>query len=182
MAKTIEQIKAEQFKIQKAVKFLTDACLDSKGNQKIANPKPVVIHSLRVGFDLLKRDYNNDVVVTAILHDLIEDAGVPIAEIKRRFGKKVAEIVEAVSWNEKIPNHMERFSDTHHRTKEVGRDAVLVSLADHLDNADYYQYAKSKLTRKMVLKKWKIFFKEVASLISDEPIYQDYKDKLESIR
>lgn len=171
----------EQFKLQKAVKFLIDACLDDNGDQKIANPKPVVAHSLRVGWDLLKRGYDNDIVIAGILHDLDEDADVSVAEIEKSFGKKVAKIVAAVSWDEKIPKVMERFLDTHRRTKKAGRAAIIVSVPDHLDNADYYQYAESKLTKETVIEKWKIFFKDVASDISDEPIYQDFKNKLESM-
>lgn len=37
--KSLNQIKKEQFEIQKAIKFLIDCCLDKEGKPKIANKK-----------------------------------------------------------------------------------------------------------------------------------------------
>ncbi|MFQ6049783.1 MAG: HD domain-containing protein [Candidatus Paceibacterales bacterium] len=179
--KSIKRIKKEQFQLQKAVKFLIDCCLDRHGNQKISNPKPVVAHSLRVGFDLLKRGYNNDIVIAAILHDVNEDAGVPVAKIENRFGRKVAQMVDSASYNRNIPDSRERYLDTYKRIIKAGRGAIIVSVADHLDNADYYKYEKSKLTKKEVYEKWQIFLKTVASKISDEPIYQEFKQKMKNL-
>jgi len=80
------------------VRFLIDCCLDKEGNQKITNPKPVVAHSLRMGFDLLRQGYDVDIVIGAVLHDVEEDAGVSIKEIEKNFGKKVAKTVEVVEY------------------------------------------------------------------------------------
>jgi (p)ppGpp synthase/HD superfamily hydrolase len=179
--KTIDKIKKEQFEIQRAIKFLIDCCLDKEGKQKIPNPKPVVMHSLRMGFDLLKRGYSKDIVIGAILHDVEEDAGVSIKEIEKKFGKKVAKIVEAVSFNPEIANDKERYLDTHKRIAKAGREAIIVSIADHIDNADYYKYIKSKLTKEEVYEKWQIFLKDVASKIKDEPIYQELKEKMKNL-
>jgi len=179
--KSLNQIKKEQFRLQRAVKFLVDCCLDKEGSQKITNPKPVVAHSLRMGFDLLRRGYDIDIVIGAILHDVEEDAGVSIKEIEKRFGKKVVEIVEAVSCNRNIPEGKERYLDTYKRIIKAGRQAIIVSVADHINNANYYKYIKSKLTKKEVYEMWRVFFKIVASKISDEPIYQELKTKMKKL-
>jgi len=39
------------------------------------NPKPLVLHSTRVGMCLYNYGYGRDVVLTGVLHDLIEDEG-----------------------------------------------------------------------------------------------------------
>lgn len=179
--KSIEQIKKEQFKLQKALKFLIDCCLDKNGKQKIPNSKTVVTHSLRMGFDLLWRGYSIDTVIGAILHDVNEDAGVSIAKIKNRFGKKIAKIVKAVSFNRNIPNNKERYSDTYKRIKKAGRIAIIVSVADHLDNADYYKYIKDKQTKQEVYKKWQIFLETVAPKIANEPIFKELKAKIKKL-
>jgi GTP pyrophosphokinase len=178
--KSIKKIKNEYFQIQKAIKFLIDCCLDKEGNLKIANEK-TVMHSLRMAFDLLKRGYNKDIVIGAILHDVEEDARVPIKEIKKKFGKKVAKIVEAVSFNPKITNNKERYLNTYKRIVKAGREAIIVSVADHIDNADYYKYVKSKLKKKEVYERWQIFLKDVASKIKDEPIYKELKEKMKNL-
>jgi len=178
--KPISQIKKERFEIQKAIKFLIDCCLDKKGNSKIANDK-TVMHSLMMGFNLLKRGYSKDIVIGAILHDVEEDAGVSIKEIEKKFGKKVAKIVEAVSFNPEITNNKERYLDTYRRIIKAGREAIIVSVADHIDNADYYKYIKSRLKKKEVYEKWQIFLKDVASKIKNEPIYQEFKEKFNKL-
>jgi len=38
----------------------------------------------------------------------------------------------------------ERYLDTYKLIRKAGRDAIIVSVADHIDNADYYKYIKSK--------------------------------------
>jgi 3-methyladenine DNA glycosylase AlkD len=177
----ITKIKKEQFEIQRAIKFLIDRCLDKEGKQKIPNPKPVVVHSLRMGFDLLKRGYSKDVVIGAILHDLEEGAGVSIKEIEKKFGKKVAKIVEGVSFNPEITNNKERYLDTYKRIVKAGKEAIIVSVADHIDNADYYKHVKSKMTKRKVKEKWQIFLKDVASKIKDEPIYKELKEKMKNL-
>jgi len=179
--KSAKRIQKDYFQIQKAIKFLIDCCLNKKGEQKISNPKPVVMHSLKTGFDLLRRGYDKDIVIGAILHDVEEDAGVSIKEIEKKFGKKVAKIVEAVSFNPEIADKKERYLDTHRRIKKAGRKAIIVSVADHIDNADYYKHVKSKLTKKEVHEKWSSFLKDVAFKIKNEPIYKELKEKMRNL-
>lgn len=181
LLKTILQIKKEQFETQRAIRFLIDCCLDEKGRQKISQSKPLVMHSLRVGFDLLKRGYDKDIVIGAILHDVEEDANVSIKEIERRFGKKISKIIEAVSFNSEIKNQKERDLNLYQKIAKAGYEAMIISVADHLDNADYYKYAKSKLTKEYVKEKWQIFLKIVASKISNEPIVEEFKKKMKNL-
>lgn len=179
--KSLSQVKKEQFRLQKAIRFLVDCCLDSKGNQKIANPKPVVAHSLRMGFNLLFKGYNMDIVIGAILHDVEEDAGVSTKEIEKKFGKKVAKIVKAVSYDPDIIDSRKRYLDTYKRIRKAGREAIIVSVADHIDNADYYKYIKSRITKKEVYEKWQAFLKMVAFQIAKESIYQELKEKIKNL-
>jgi GTP pyrophosphokinase len=179
--KSINKIKKEHFEMQKAIRFLIDCCLDKEGDQKIANIKPVVMHSLRVGFNLLRRGYDKDIVIGAILHDVEEDAGISINEIEKKFGKEIAKIVKAVSFNPEIVNQKERTLDNYKKIVGAGKKAMIVSVADHLDNVDYYKYIKSKLIKKEVYEKWEIFFKTVASKISKEPICRELKKKMKNL-
>jgi len=178
--KPISQIKKEYSEIQKAIKFLIDSCLDKKGNLKIANQK-TVMHSLRIGFDLLRRGYNKDIVIGAILHDVEEDAGVSMKAIEKRFGKKIAKIVEAVSFNPEIKNQKERDLELYKKIVKAGREAMIVSLADHLDNADYYKFIKSKLTKEYVKEKWQMFLEIVISKISNESLAREFKEKMKNL-
>ena len=66
------------------------------------NSKPVLLHSFKVSYRLLNYGYNRDIVISSALHDLIEDTSVTYEEIKKEFGKKIADIVRAVSFKENI--------------------------------------------------------------------------------
>ena len=76
--------------IEEAIKFLVFA-IHETGH----NPKPVILHSIRVGLHLYKLNYDKDIVTAAILHDVIEDTDTKIEEVKSKFGDKVAKLVEA---------------------------------------------------------------------------------------
>jgi len=178
--KTISQIKKEYLQIQKAIKFLIDKCLDEKGNLRISNQK-TVMHSLRAGFDLLRRGYDKNIVIGAILHDIKEDAGVSIKEIEEKFGKRVAKIVEAVSFNPAIKNQKERDLKLYRKIARANKQTIIVSVADHLDNADFYKYIKSESTKEYVKEKWKRFLKMVVAKISQEPIAKELKEKIENL-
>lgn len=55
-------------KIEEAIKFLVFTVQESG-----MNPKPVILHSIRVWLNLQNLGYDKDVVVAAILHDILED-------------------------------------------------------------------------------------------------------------
>jgi (p)ppGpp synthase/HD superfamily hydrolase len=76
--------------IEEAIKFLVFA-FQKSGH----NPKPVVLHSIRVGLHLYNLGYAKNIVIAAVLHDVLEDTDVKIEEVKLKFGENVARLVEA---------------------------------------------------------------------------------------
>ncbi|MFT4309727.1 MAG: HD domain-containing protein [Candidatus Woesearchaeota archaeon] len=128
----------ENVQIEEAIKFLVFAFHESGHN-----PKPVIIHSIRVGLHLYSLGYNNDIVVAAILHDVIEDTAVQIEEIKTKFGDKIAGLVEANTFDESIIDKTERYKENFERCYKAGKEALIIKTADLFDNADYYCIASS---------------------------------------
>ncbi len=182
MKQEIDQIKQGHTEIQKAIKYLVDSCLDENGISKIANPKPVVLHSIRVGMILLNYNYSKEIVIAGILHDVIEDAEISKEKIAEKFGNKIAAIVWVVSHDANIADDQLRTKTLHSNMKEAGKDTVIVSIADHIDNFPYLIYAKDDEEREWVRTKWLKFFDEVALLAKDEPIYEELKEQIEKIR
>ena len=70
----------DHLEYEKALIFLVEN-LTKSGN----NPKPVGIHSVLVATRLYRHDYKKDVVVAALLHDIVEDTAVKIQEVKEKF-------------------------------------------------------------------------------------------------
>lgn len=75
------------------------------------------------------------VITASWLHDIMEDNGISYNEIKKIFGKDVAEIVYCVT-NESGRDRHEKALKTHPKTA-TNRLAVFVKLADRLANSTY---------------------------------------------
>ncbi len=58
---------------------------------------PFVLHPLEVAALLNGRDYDDEIVIAGVLHDIVERTDASVADIERRFGERVASIVGAVT-------------------------------------------------------------------------------------
>ncbi len=75
-----------------------------------------------------------DVICAAILHDVMEDAGVTVAELTEAFNEKVAHLVEHET-EDKSKGWLERKSATLESLKdEEDQDVLLMMLSDKLSN------------------------------------------------
>ncbi|MCK5198428.1 MAG: HD domain-containing protein, partial [Spirochaetales bacterium] len=83
----------EQAKIMDAAEWAKDLHKD----QNRASGEPYFIHPLRVAEILIDMKMDSDTVISALLHDVLEDTNIVFNEIKRRYGKEVANMVEGVT-------------------------------------------------------------------------------------
>jgi len=95
---------------------------------------PYIVHILDVTSILMKNNCSERVIVSGILHDIIEDTDVTIDEIRNQFGTEVSEIVSKLSedksktWEERKQKNMDTLM---HGSEEM----MLVRCADILSNA-----------------------------------------------
>ena len=170
LVKDTPEIAAE---IEEAVKFLVHN-IDESGH----NPKPVIFHSIKVGFRLYQDGYSKDVVVAGLLHDLLEDSGATSDEIKKKFGDRVADLVKAATFNKDISDEKERYLDTYGRCEKLGKDAIVIKAADILDNSYYYRFAKDReLYKWLLFDKLKHFVENSEKFIGKERVWMDLKKK-----
>jgi len=57
-------------------------------------------HACRVAEALRLQDYDDDVIVAGLLHDVVEDSDVTVADLIPVFGERVANAVDAVTRRE----------------------------------------------------------------------------------
>jgi len=128
----------DEAELQKAVLFLTDHFARS-GN----NPKPVVMHSIRVAALLWERGAPQDSVVAALLHDTLEDTSVAAAEIGREFGERVQQIVESLTITKEgdFATKLANANKSFQKSIALGQDALIVRASDLIDNSHYYKRA-----------------------------------------
>ncbi|WP_212976109.1 HD domain-containing protein [Bacillus sp. J14TS2] len=83
------------------LKVALDFAEEAHDGQKRATGEPYITHPIAVCEILL--DYNADIItlISALLHDVVEDTPVPIPEIDRKFGKQVSNIVDGLTKVEK---------------------------------------------------------------------------------
>ncbi|MEJ2597964.1 MAG: HD domain-containing protein [Anaerolineales bacterium] len=100
---------------------------------------PYVAHLLSVAALVLENGGDEDQAIAALLHDAVEDqGGIPtLKEIRKRFGERVAHIVDGCSDAYVIPKPpwRKRKEEYLAHLRVADADIRLVSLADKLHNA-----------------------------------------------
>ncbi|MFD3157290.1 HD domain-containing protein [Haloimpatiens sp. FM7330] len=151
-----------------AIEFLAIA-LNATGH----NSKPVLLHSIRVGFYLYKKGYNQDIVLGGLLHDILEDTETSINDLNDKFGIRVTKIVAANSFNTSIGDKTEQFQDMFNRCKEYGKEALIIKAADIMDNSNYIQFVNDKKTINWLLFKMKSFINISREEIEKEDVWKE---------
>jgi (p)ppGpp synthase/HD superfamily hydrolase len=104
-----------------------------------AGGEPYVVHVVHVSVILLRHGFSEDVAIAGLLHDVVEDQDVPLAEIEAGFGPAVAEMVAALT-ERKLEDGQERpWGDRKREAlahlEGTSREAAAVKAADTLHNA-----------------------------------------------
>ena len=114
-------------------------------NQKRASGEPYITHPLQVATYLADLSMDIETVVSAILHDLIEDTTVTFKDIKKEFGSEIANIVDGVTKLDKIQYNSNEEAQADAIRKMViamSKDirVLILKLADRLHNIQTIQY------------------------------------------
>lgn len=101
---------------------------------------PYISHLMAVAALVLEDGGDEDEAIAALLHDAVEDQGghARLAEIRARFGERVARIVDECTdayTNPKPPWRPRKEEYIRHLRDEASPEARRVSLADKLHNA-----------------------------------------------
>lgn len=109
------------------------------GQTRKKTQAPYISHLLIVAGLVLEAGGDEDLAIAALLHDTVEDCGgAPVLkEIRRRFGKRVAHVVEGCTDTDETPKPpwRKRKEDYLKHLKTADADTRLVSAADKLHNA-----------------------------------------------
>jgi (p)ppGpp synthase/HD superfamily hydrolase len=120
-------------------KALVFATRKHAGQTRKKSDVPYISHLIGVASLVLEGGGDEDLAIAALLHDVVEDCGgAPmLKEVQRRFGKRVAHIVDGCTdaYTEPKPPWYERKGKYLDRLKTEDADVRLVSAADKLYNA-----------------------------------------------
>ncbi|HEY5524122.1 MAG TPA: HD domain-containing protein [Clostridium sp.] len=117
--------------INKAIIFATKA---HTGQFRKGTNTPYILHTLEAGIIVSQIKSDEDLICSAILHDVIEDTDITFAMVKKKFNERIAHIVasesedKSKSWKERKGYTLESL------TKEKSEDIGIVALGDKLSN------------------------------------------------
>jgi (p)ppGpp synthase/HD superfamily hydrolase len=140
-------------RFQKALLF---AAQKHAGQARKASTIPYIAHLMGVASLVLEAGGDEDLAIAGLLHDVVEDCGGEkmLEEVRRRFGARVARIVDGCTDAYGIPKPAwrDRKQAYINRLKKEGSDTRLVSAADKLNNirsilSDYREIGESVWSR-----------------------------------
>ena len=121
--------------------------VQAHGQQTRENGDPYITHPLAVADILAGYRLDTASIVTALLHDVIEDTPITLAELERRFGPAVGGLVDGVTKLTRLELQSDRTKQAENFRKLVlamSKDirVLLVKLADRLHNMRTLHYVQ----------------------------------------
>ncbi len=127
------------------------------GAQKRASGDPYFSHPVEVAGLMTDLKMDQDTIITALLHDTVEDTLTTIEDIENKFGPEVARLVDGVTKLSKIEAQTEDERAAENLRKfllAISDDirVLLVKLADRLHNMRTLHFIKSPEKRRRIAK------------------------------
>ncbi|MBT9158078.1 MAG: GTP pyrophosphokinase [Firmicutes bacterium] len=121
--------------LARAVEFAAEA----HGGQTRESGEEYISHPLAVAYILAEMQMDLETICAAILHDVVEDTGVSLAEITTTFGTRLAKLVDGVTKLSRLDfkNKREQQAETLRKMfLAMAEDlrVILIKLADRLHN------------------------------------------------
>jgi len=143
------------------------------GSQKRASGDPYFSHPIEVAGLMTDLQLDQQTIVTALLHDTVEDTLTTIEEIEKLFGKDVARLVDGVTKLSKIEAQTEdeRAAENLRKFLLAMSDDIrvlLVKLADRLHNMRTLHFIKSEEKRRRIARETLDIYAPLAEPLSKQ--------------
>ena len=145
-----------------AVRDAYELAKEAHAGQRRASGDEFVSHAVEVATILALLGLDTDSLVSGLVHDVVEDTTVSLADIDKRFGESVSTIVDGVTKIGRVEfrSHTEQQVDTYRKLLlSMARDArvILVKLADRLHNMRTLDALKPGKQRRIALETREIY-------------------------
>ncbi|NTV30576.1 bifunctional (p)ppGpp synthetase/guanosine-3',5'-bis(diphosphate) 3'-pyrophosphohydrolase [candidate division WWE3 bacterium] len=139
--------------IQHAIKLINQEFGDRLRKDK---SEPMINHSLRVGNIIAPYVKDNDEIIAALLHDILEDSKVSADQINQHYGTRVISLVESLTEDNRNDSWEERKKMALIKLSSASDEALLIKTADQIDNLEtFIRFAKQN--PKDIEVAWSIF-------------------------
>jgi GTP diphosphokinase / guanosine-3',5'-bis(diphosphate) 3'-diphosphatase len=142
--------------------------------------EPYISHPVSVACILAKLHLDVPTLLAALLHDVVEDTGIAIADLKEQFGNQVAALVEGLTKLDKIELQTAVQAQAENVRKmllAMSQDVrvILVKLADRLHNMQTLDIMKPEKQRRISHETLDIYA-PIANRLGLNEIYQELED------
>ncbi len=101
-----------------------------QGQHRAVDGAPFIVHPIEVGVLLYESRAADEVIAAGVLHDVLEKTNTTEYDIYARFGRRVGDIVCAVSHDPGIPGYARRKAALREQVASAGDEALTVFAAD----------------------------------------------------
>jgi (p)ppGpp synthase/HD superfamily hydrolase len=156
-----------------------------EGQIRKTNGLPKSIHLFGVAAILLKHNYEEDIVISGLLHDIIEDTDHKIEEIELLFGSKVKEYVlgeteidKKFPWKDRKDHQINYFMTASKESKAIGAADKIHNMISLLED---YQTQKDDLFNCFNASKEDVlwYYQEITKAMTNNvegPIFDELKE------
>ena len=133
--------------VSEAIVFATKA---HDGMRRRSNNSPYILHPMEAAAIVGTMTDDQEIIAAAVLHDVVEDAGVTLEEIEQKFGKRVRTLVSCETENKREDLPPED-------TWRIRKEETLQMLKDAKDTAVLMMWLGDKLSNmRAFYRTWKV--------------------------
>ena len=156
--------------------------MKAHGSQKRASGAPYFSHPVEVAYKLTQYKLDTASIVTALLHDTVEDTEVTLDDIEASFGKEIRGLVDGVTKLSRLEGKSENLSQAENFRKlliAMSEDlrVLLVKLADRLHNMETLHFIKNPEKRQRIARETVEIYAALAERIG----MRNLKDELQDL-
>lgn len=155
--------------------------MKAHGSQKRASGDPYFSHPVEVAYKLTQYKLDSSSIVTALLHDTVEDTEVTLDTIEANFGKEIRTLVDGVTKLSRLEGKSENMKQAENFRKlfiAMSEDlrVLLVKLADRLHNMETLSYIKNPEKRQRIARETLEIYAALAERIGIRTIKEELQD------
>ncbi len=167
---------ADESALKRAYMF----AIKAHGSQRRASGDPYISHPIEVAHILTNMRLDHNTIITALLHDTVEDTKVTINDIRTLFGDEVARLVDGVTKLTRIELQSDRTQQAENFRKlliAMSEDirVLLIKLSDRLHNMRTLSFIADEEKRRRIAAETMDIYAPLAERIG----IQDLRDELE---
>lgn len=138
-------------------------------------------HPIATAIIIIELGMDNESIIAALLHDVIEDTEITADEVKRQFGADVAMLVEALTKLANIPFVTREDAQAENIRKmllAMSEDirVIIIKLADRLHNMRTIEGHKSEDKRRDIAKETLDIYAPIAHRLGIRPVKEELED------